>query len=263
MALNVSSSQIYAGRYHYEKPKQVDLFDRSQWNYSTPKTLFREQYPMDTVTFSDEGLAKSKNWREYTKDNPNIRHESINPKDELYKELNTVNNIDTASMFNCELGEVTEQIRKENGFGTHSDSQEQFLTIMAKAYQVVYDRIEEDFSDPDKDPTWIKKEDGTLVEETKQDRIDALNKAYFSKAELAASSAKQRIQLEKSFYGKNYDDSFEGEFADKVMESWQNAISKNNLSRLRQRGTDLKSFSVDLGIDGRWSNEINAHFYGN
>ena len=74
----------------------------------------------------------------------------VNPKEELYKELNTVNNIDTASMFNCELGEVADQIQKENGLGDHSRSQEEFLTVMAKAYQVIYDRIDEEFSDPDR-----------------------------------------------------------------------------------------------------------------
>lgn len=100
---------------------------------------------MDTVTISDEGLAKAKDWREYTKDNENISHTGVNPKEELYKELNTVNNIDTASMFNCELGEVADQIQKENGLGDHSRSQEEFLTVMAKAYQVIYDRIDEEF----------------------------------------------------------------------------------------------------------------------
>ena len=110
-------------------------------------------------------------------------HSGAASKEELYKELNTVNNLDTASMFNCELGEVAEQIQKENGLGGHSSSHEQFLSVMAKAYQVIYDRIDEEFSDPDREPTWIRQEDGTLVEETKQDRIDALNRAYNSRAE--------------------------------------------------------------------------------
>ncbi len=61
---------------------------------------------------------------------------------------------------------------------------------MAKAYQIIYDRIEEDFADPDRDTTWVLKEDGTYVEETKQDRINALNKAYHSRAEIAAAVAK-------------------------------------------------------------------------
>lgn len=149
MALNISSSQIYAGRYHYKRPEIPNLLDTQKYTASTPGKSVKEATGVDTVTISDEGLAKAKDWREYTKDNENISHTGVNPKEELYKELNTVNNIDTASMFNCELGEVADQIQKENGLGDHSRSQEEFLTVMAKAYQVIYDRIDEEFSDPD------------------------------------------------------------------------------------------------------------------
>lgn len=145
MALNISSSQIYAGRYHYKRPEIPNLLDTQKYTASTPGKSVKEATGVDTVTISDEGLAKAKDWREYTKDNENISHTGVNPKEELYKELNTVNNIDTASMFNCELGEVADQIQKENGLGDHSRSQEEFLTVMAKAYQVIYDRIDEEF----------------------------------------------------------------------------------------------------------------------
>lgn len=135
MALNISSSQIYAGRYHYKRPEIPNWLDTQKYTASTPGKSVKEATGVDTVTISDEGLAKAKDWREYTKDNENISHTGVNPKEELYKELNTVNNIDTASMFNCELGEVADQIQKENGLGDHSRSQEEFLTVMAKAYQ--------------------------------------------------------------------------------------------------------------------------------
>ena len=105
MALNISSSQIYAGRYHYKRPEIPNLLDTQKYTASTPGKSVKEATGVDTVTISDEGLAKAKDWREYTKDNENISHTGVNPKEELYKELNTVNNIDTASMFNCELGE--------------------------------------------------------------------------------------------------------------------------------------------------------------
>ena len=132
MALNISSSQIYAGRYHYKRPEIPNLLDTQKYTASTPGKSVKEATGVDTVTISDEGLAKAKDWREYTKDNENISHTGVNPKEELYKELNTVNNIDTASMFNCELGEVADQIQKENGLGDHSRSQEEFLTVMAE-----------------------------------------------------------------------------------------------------------------------------------
>ena len=98
MALNISSSQIYAGRYHYKRPEIPNLLDTQKYTASTPGKSVKEATGVDTVTISDEGLAKAKDWREYTKDNENISHTGVNPKEELYKELNTVNNIDTASM---------------------------------------------------------------------------------------------------------------------------------------------------------------------
>ena len=52
--------------------------------------------------YSEEGMAKD--WRAYTIDNPDISHVNIKEqREELYRQLNTVNKIDTASMFNLEL----------------------------------------------------------------------------------------------------------------------------------------------------------------
>lgn len=41
--------------------------------------------------------------------------------------MHTVHNINTASMFNCELGEVAEQIKSDNGLGGRSGSHGDFL----------------------------------------------------------------------------------------------------------------------------------------
>ena len=87
MALNISSSQIYAGRYHYKRPEIPNLLDTQKYTASTPGKSVKEATGVDTVTISDEGLAKAKDWREYTKDNENISHTGVNPKEELYKKL--------------------------------------------------------------------------------------------------------------------------------------------------------------------------------
>ncbi len=262
MALNIPSTQIYAGRYHYQSIKIPDLFDESYQAKAAEPQYFREKYAVDTVTFSDEGLEKSKNWREYTKDNPNISHINYEEQvEELNRDLHTVNNIDTASMFNCELGEVASKIQADNGLGDYSDSQEDFLTVMAKAYQIIYDRIEEDFADPDRETTWIKKEDGTYVEETKQDRIDALNKAYNSRAEFAASAAKSMAEIDKYFKGADYSNDFLNELQNKVKESWENAVSEKNMERLRQKVASFGDYSIDLEIGSQWLAAINAVLY--
>ncbi len=258
MALNIPSTQIYAGRYHHKKMEMPNLLDEKHQAYTTQTKYVRDELSIDTVTFSDEGLAKAKDWREYTKDNPNISRVNYEEQlEELNRQLNTVNIIDTASMFNCELGEVASQIK-----GERCSSQEEFLTVMAKAYQVIYDRIEEDFADPDREPTWLKQDDGTYVEETKQDRIDALNQAYHSRAEFAASAARSKAEIEKHFNGKNYSTAFLDELQDKVKESWKNAVNEKNLQRLRQRVSSFKDYSLDFGIDMQWSTVMNSLFYG-
>ena len=53
MALDVSSSQIYAGRYHHGRPEMLDLLDRTQCSYATEKRHFKDEYSVDTVTFSE------------------------------------------------------------------------------------------------------------------------------------------------------------------------------------------------------------------
>lgn len=257
MALHIPSTQIYAGRYHYKKVTQPDLLSGTYQTKSAEERNLRDVIAVDTVTFSEEGLAKSKNWREYTKDNPAIFHANYEDQlEELNRQLHTVNLIDTASMFNCELGEVASQMRSGQ-----ADSQEEFLTGMAKAYQVIYERIEEDFADPDRETTWILKEDGTYVEETKQDRIDALNKAYNSRAEFAASSAKAMAEIEIHFNGKSYSESFLDELQSKVQEMWENAISEKNMERLRQKVASVNDYSLDFGISQQWSEIINSLLY--
>ena len=55
------------------------------------------------------------------------------------------------------------------------------------------------------------------MEETKQDRIDALNKAYNSRAEFAAASAKVMAEIDETFHGGNYGEGFIDELQKKVM----------------------------------------------
>ena len=79
MALDVSGSQIYAGRYHYRRSEMPDLFRGDVVQSRREKKSFKEQYSVDTMTFSEEGMvkAKAKDWRAYTIDNPDISHVNI------------------------------------------------------------------------------------------------------------------------------------------------------------------------------------------
>lgn len=70
MALNIPGTQIYAGRYHHGNIKTPDLFQEAGKTEPSKTRYLKDEVLKDTVTFSDEGLAKSKNWREYLKDDP-------------------------------------------------------------------------------------------------------------------------------------------------------------------------------------------------
>lgn len=70
MALNIPGRQIYAGRYHHGNIKTPDLFQEAEKTEPSKTRYLKDEVLKDTVTFSDEGLARSKNWREYLKDDP-------------------------------------------------------------------------------------------------------------------------------------------------------------------------------------------------
>lgn len=257
MPVNIPSSQIYAGRYHYQKTETPNLLDKGKDVAHRLQKLIRDVAGVDTVTFSDEGLARAnaREWRDYAENNEALFHNGATSREELYKELNVVNNLDTASMFNCELGEVAEQIQKENGFGDRSQSHEQLLSVMAKAYQVIYDRIEEEFSDPDREPTWIRQENGTLAEETKQDRIDALNRAYNSRAECAAASVQSMAEIEETFHGRSYGKGFMDELQKKIIESWHNAVDEKICSGCGRKSLLFKIMQLISGLVRRGAQE--------
>lgn len=102
-------------RYHHGNIKTPDLFQEAGKTEPSKTRYLKDEVLKDTVTFSDEGLAKSKNWREYLKDDP-VMVSSFHyqkQREELNKQLHTVNIIDPVSMFQCELGEVASGIEAE------------------------------------------------------------------------------------------------------------------------------------------------------
>ena len=202
MALNIPGTQIYAGRYHHGNIKTLDLFQEAGKTEPSKTRYLKDEVLKDTVTFSDEGLAKSKNWREYLKDDP-VMVSSFHyqkQREELNKQLHTVNIIDSVSMFQCELGEVASGIEAEYKKGEHFSSKEEFLDVMEKSYQIIYSRIEEDFADPNREKTWLLQKDGSYVEETKQDRIKALDQAYRLRLSFAESGRKSIEEIKRNFY---------------------------------------------------------------
>ena len=120
MALNVSETQIYAGRYHY-KSKQIPDLLNAQHKSGAENQPFQSGKTVDTVSISEEGWEQLRN-------HPNVNNASYEEQiAELNRELHTVNNIDPVSMFQCELGKVASQIQSEYQLSERSGSHEEFL----------------------------------------------------------------------------------------------------------------------------------------
>ena len=264
MSVNIPSGQIYAGRYHYQKMQQPDLF--TQIKNETTKIADHKRFLPEnnayTVTFSKEGLANARALREYAVENPLDGQEDLEAKiDDINKRMNTTNLMDPVSMFCSEIREVCSQIKDEDQLSESSSSWMDSLTVKAKAYQAIYDRVEEEFADSSRETTYLLKEDGEFVEETKEDRMNALNKAYQRDADFAASSV-EAYAVTARFTGKgNYSKKEITQLQDKVKQSYADAISEKNKERLRQKVTSFNDYTLDISIGSDWVKALDWLLY--
>jgi hypothetical protein len=263
MSVIIPSGQIYAGRYHYQKMQQPDLFAeiKNGTRQVADNIRFLPENNAYTVTFSEEGLANARALREYAIANPLDGQEDLEAKiDDFNKRLYTTNLLDPASMFYNEIRDVCSQIKDEYHLPEHSSSWMESLTIKAKAYQTIYDRVEEEFADPNRETTYLLN-DGEFIEETKEDRMNALNKAYQQNADFSASSV-ESFAVTARFTGKgNYSAEEITELQDKVKQSYADAISEKNMERLRQKVTSFKDYSLDTSIGSEWLKSLDLLFY--
>lgn len=101
------------------------------------------------------------------------------------------------------MGKVIEDERASWGSQAGEKSFDNSVTSWAKAYQVVYDRIVDEFSREDRDTTYvIDKDTGERREETVEDRLAELDYAYEARTTFIAASKKVMVQIQESFGGK-------------------------------------------------------------
>ena len=117
---------------------------------------------------------------------------------------------------------------------------------ISKAYQVVYDRIVDEFARSDRDTTYVMDEvTGVRREETVEDRLAELKYAYDLKTTFIASSKKAMAQIEEAFGGKKSSESPQI-IEQKTKKAYMQAISDKNLERLRQRVNRFQDYRLDL-----------------
>lgn len=240
--------KIYAGRTEIPKiNKHVPTYEelaaraKEQEQHRQPKV---QQFAKDKITFSQSGLESAKDMRNYLNENGwNQRIDIKANLEELDKQLHT-KTMDYTNNFLSEMDEVIEQQRAAWGSEVTGASLESAATLRAKAYQVVYDRIVDEFARSDRDTTYVIDEvTGARREETVEDRLEELKYAYDLKTTFIASSKKVMAQIEEAFGGKKSSESPQT-IEQKTKKAYMQAISDKNLEQLRQRVNRFQDYKL-------------------
>lgn len=247
-------SKIYAGRTDIPRinkhiPTYEELAVRAQEQKQEQKI---QNFTKDKITFSQEGLKSAREMRKYLNENGLNHSMDIQAKlEELDKQLHT-KLMDYTSYFWQEMGEVIEGQRAAWGNQGGEKSYDNSITSWAKAYQVVHDRIVDEFSKDDRDTTYvIDKATGERREETVEDRLGELEYAYETRTAFIASSKKVMVQIQETFGGKKPPEKPE-DIEQKIKESYKQAVSEKNLQRLRRKVNTFQEYRPVLSIGSYW-----------
>lgn len=246
--------KIYAGRteipnINTKLPSYEELTERARKQENQP---VKQPFARDTITFSEEGLRSAREMRQYLNENGlNKSIDLLAEREELNKQIHT-KYMDYSMNFLSEMQEVINEERTKWGSQIEEGSFESSITLQAKAYQVVYDRIVEEFSREDRDTTYvIDEETGERREETVEDRLAELDRAYDLHTSFVASSRKVMAQIKETFGGVTLPESPEN-IEEKVKEAYRDAVSEKNLEKLRENTNSFRMYMPGLTIGTYW-----------
>lgn len=158
---------------------------------------------------------------------------------------------DLAYSYIQKLSDVSASLRDEyragGGEGSFADS----VTMMAKAYQTIWDRIDEEFDNPDREVTYYMDENGELVEETREHCKEELARTYDRYTAFVAASKRIMTEIRQKFHGE-----FEGvdpnEVEEATKKAYQEAVSEENLGRLREKKESVADYSLSFSVGQDW-----------
>lgn len=213
-----------------------------------------QQVVKDKVTFSQEGMESARKMREYLNKNGLNSARDIKAEfEELDKQLRT-KSMDYTNNFLSEMQEVVNEERKTWGNQASGHSFDNSMALMGKAYQVVHDRIVDEFARKDRETTYvIDKDTGARREETVDDRLAELDLAYDRHTTFVAASKKVMAQIKEAFGGVKSPEKPE-EIEKKTKEAYMDAVSEKNLQRMRQKAGSFKEYMPQLSIGSYWEN---------
>ncbi len=249
---------IYAGRTEQPKlNKQIMTYEemaaraREQEKNQAAKPKVQE-IVKDKVTFSEEGLKSAKEMREYLNEN-NLNFNRLHMVDfeELDKQLRT-KNMDYSNNFLTEMQGVINEERKAWGSEAGEHSFDNSMALTTKAYQVVHDRIVDEFAREDRDTTYVIDEvTGERREETVEDRLAELEMAYDRHTTFVAASKKAMAQIKEAFGGVKSPEKPE-DVEKKTKEAYMEAVSEKNLERARQKVSSFMGYRPELSLGTYW-----------
>lgn len=213
-----------------------------------------QQVVKDKVTFSREGMNSAHEMREYlNKNGLNFTRDIKAEFEELDKQLRT-KTMDYTNNFLSEMQEVINEERKIWKSEASGNPFDDSITLAAKAYQVVHDRIVDEFAREDRETTYvIDKDTGERREETVDDRLAELDLAYDRHTTFVAASKKVMAQIKETFGGVKLPEKPK-DIEKKTKEAYMEAVSGKNLQRMRQKVDSFRDYRPQLSIGSYWEN---------
>ncbi len=247
---------IYAGRMerpwinkHFMKYEELAVRAQEQEKNQGKKA---QEVVKDKVTFSEEGMKSAHEMREYLNEN-NLNSYGIHAIDvqEVDMEFHT-SYLACSNNFLTEMQEVIHKERKAWGSEAGEHSFDNTMALTAKAYQVVHDRIVDEFAREDRITTYvIDKESGERREETVDDRLAELEAAYDGYTTFVAASKKAMAQIREVFGGVKLPEKPE-DIEKKTKEAYMEAVSEKNLERARQKVRSYMDYRPQLSLGSYW-----------
>lgn len=248
--------KIYAGRYEVHSKKKFDLLEEMEKGTIKPKKNeeLQQFQPPYKITFSKEGMANAKSLREYAKEH-GLKGQ-INYEEQI-DELNTLlhtSSMDMSQVFLKEMEEIAAGIKVEHHLPATPSSVQQHLAVMSQAYDTVVQRIEEEFNNPNRETTYILQEDGTRKIETKEDRLQELQRAYEQYADRQSSIMQGRLNYAQ-FVGSQPSKISGEELRENAKQAYMDAVSEENRQRVKNH---FSGSAIRFSVDSSWISLMNT-----
>lgn len=169
-----------------------------------------------------------------------------------------------------EVADIATQFKKEEGKKT--DSFDCHVNKTVSVYNLMREKIEEKYSDSEKETEYYVSYNGKIEELTKEIEIEMLDKAYANHSTFIATSTEiwaglqdytQTVIYHKGGNEQVINDDVaenleKGKIKDMVLKAFMSAVRDENRDTLAQQEGSLRHFKLDLGVSSSARNMLNG-----